>query len=105
MKYMLIGQSNQALRRHTMLTTTNQFAARNSLGAIGARTFSSIDTPYAMILYSAASFLRRIKRMILKRIVIFRIMFYGTLILTVGTFLQANKVVESSNSITPSYFI
>jgi cytochrome c-type biogenesis protein CcmE len=33
------------------------------------------------------SFLRRIKRMILKRIVVFRLLFYGTLILTVGTFL------------------
>ena len=41
------------------------------------------------------SFLRRVKRMILKRIVVFRVMFYGTLILTVGSFLQANKASES----------
>ena len=31
--------------------------------------------------------------------------FYGTVILTLGSFLQANKVSESSQSITPSYFI
>jgi cytochrome c-type biogenesis protein CcmE len=43
--------------------------------------------------------------MVLKRIVIFRLLFYGTLILTVGTYLQANKQTENSLSITPSYFI
>ena len=32
-------------------------------------------------------------------------MFYGTLILTVGSFLQANKTTESSQSITPSFFL
>merc|ERR1740115_388936 len=41
--------------------------------------------------------------MILKRIVVFRLAFYSTLIVTVGTFLQANKEAESSQSITPSY--
>ena len=41
----------------------------------------------------------------LKRIVVFRIAFYGTVILTIGSFMQANKVSESSQSITPSYFI
>lgn len=41
----------------------------------------------------------------LKRIVVFRIAFYGTVILTLGSFMQANKVSESSQSITPSYFI
>ena len=48
--------------------------------------------------------MRRIKRMILKRIVVFRMIFYGTTILTVGSFLQASKATESSQSITPSYF-
>ena len=43
--------------------------------------------------------------MILKRIVVFRIMFYGTLILTIGSFLQANKASESQQSITPSFFL
>ena len=42
--------------------------------------------------------------MILKRIVIFRMILYGSLILTVGSFLQANKADESSQSITPSFF-
>lgn len=48
-----------------------------------------------MVLFNAQSFLRRVKRMILKRIVVFRLMFYGTLLLTVGSFLQANKASES----------
>lgn len=43
--------------------------------------------------------------MILKRIVVFRMVFYGTVILTVGSFLQANKVTDSSQSVTPSYFV
>jgi cytochrome c-type biogenesis protein CcmE len=43
--------------------------------------------------------------MILKRIVVFRLLFYGTLILTVGTFLQANKALENTKSVTPSYFL
>jgi len=49
--------------------------------------------------------LRRIKRIILKRIVVFRIVFYGTTILTVGSFLQAGKAKESTQSVTPSYFV
>ena len=53
------------------------------------------STKFEMILFSTQSFLRRVRRMILKRIVLFRIMFYGSLILTVGSFLQANKVAES----------
>ena len=57
-----------------------------------------------MNLISNRSFLRRVKRMVLKRIVIFRLLFYGTLILTVGTFLSANKVEESSKSVTPAFF-
>jgi cytochrome c-type biogenesis protein CcmE len=43
--------------------------------------------------------------MILKRIVVFRLLFYGSLILTVGTFLDANKALENIKSITPSYFL
>jgi hypothetical protein len=43
--------------------------------------------------------------MVLRRIVVFRLLFYGTLILTVGTFLQANKAMESNKSVTPSYFL
>ena len=43
--------------------------------------------------------------MILKRIVVFRLMFYGSLVLTVGSFLQANKIEESNQSITPSFFL
>ena len=43
--------------------------------------------------------------MILKRIVIFRLVFYGSAILTVGSFLQANKATESVQSVTPSFFI
>jgi cytochrome c-type biogenesis protein CcmE len=31
--------------------------------------------------------------------------FYSTVILTLGSFLQANKVSETSQSITPSYFV
>ncbi len=42
--------------------------------------------------------------MILKRIVIFRLVFYGSMILTVGTVLQASKVDESTMSVTPSFF-
>ena len=43
--------------------------------------------------------------MILKRIVVFRLLFYGTVIISVGTLLQANKSFDNSQSITPSYFI
>ncbi len=43
--------------------------------------------------------------MILKRIVVFRLVFYGTTILTLGSFLQANKMQETTKSITPSFFI
>lgn len=32
-------------------------------------------------------------------------MFYGSLVLTVGSFLQANKTMESAQSITPSFFL
>ena len=41
----------------------------------------------------------------LKRIVVFRIVFYGTTILSVGSFLQDGKAKESTQSITPSYFL
>ena len=57
-----------------------------------------------MILYNAATFLRRIKRMILKRMVLFRVLFYGTVILTVSAILQAGKLSENESSITPSFF-
>ena len=59
---------------------------------------------FSLILYNAATFLRRIKRMILKRMVLFRVLFYGTVILTVSAILQAGKLTESESSITPSFF-
>eukprot|EP00347_Sterkiella_histriomuscorum_P010706 403375237 len=65
-----------------------------------ASTFST----FALVLQSSQSFLKRIKRMILKRIVVFRLLFYGTLILTLGTFLQANKAAEGQQTVTPSFF-
>lgn len=43
--------------------------------------------------------------MILKRIVVFRLLFYSTLIIVLGTYMQANKEVEASQSITPSHFL
>lgn len=43
--------------------------------------------------------------MILKRIVVFRLLFYGSLILAVGTTLQANKNEETQQAITPSFFL
>lgn len=43
--------------------------------------------------------------MILKRIVVFRLLFYSTLILCLGTYMQANKEAEGSKSVTPSYFL
>jgi len=43
--------------------------------------------------------------MILKRIVVFRLLFYGTVILTVGTYLSANKQTESNKTVSPSYFL
>jgi hypothetical protein len=46
-------------------------------------------------LFQNRSFIRRIKRMILRRIVIFRILFYSSAILIVGTFLEANKMQNS----------
>jgi cytochrome c-type biogenesis protein CcmE len=43
--------------------------------------------------------------MILRRIVIFRILFYSSAILIVGTFLEANKMQNSQQSVTPSHFL
>mmetsp|Transcript_11974 Transcript_11974/g.13511 ORF Transcript_11974/g.13511 Transcript_11974/m.13511 type:complete len:236 (-) Transcript_11974:13-720(-) len=50
-------------------------------------------------------FLRRIKRLILKRIVIFRLMFYGSLLLGVSTIINNSSQEEAERSVTPSYFI
>ena len=43
--------------------------------------------------------------MILKRIVIFRLLFYSSMILIVGTFLEANKSQDNELSVTPSHFM
>lgn len=48
-----------------------------------ARHFSA----YSVAVLTTQSFLRRIKRMILKRIVVFRMVFYSTVVLTLGSFL------------------
>ena len=42
--------------------------------------------------------------MILKRIVIFRLLCYGTMILTMGSFLSSSQASDSEASITPSFF-
>uniref|UniRef100_A0A7S3CSZ1 Cytochrome c maturation protein CcmE n=1 Tax=Strombidium rassoulzadegani TaxID=1082188 RepID=A0A7S3CSZ1_9SPIT len=43
--------------------------------------------------------------MILKRIVIFRLLFYTSLILSVGSLLEVNKNKQIEQSVTPSYFL
>ena len=54
---------------------------------------------------SPQSFLRRIKRLILKRIVVFRLLFYGSLLLGVSTIINNSKSAEAERSVTPSYFL
>ena len=43
--------------------------------------------------------------MILKRIVIFRLLFYSSLVLGFGTFLESNKAQDTQQSVTPSHFL
>ena len=59
---------------------------------------------YSLSCVYCRSFLRRIKRMILKRIVIFRVLFYTSLVLFVGTIIEANKAADTQQSVTPSHF-
>ena len=58
-----------------------------------------------MSIFSPKGFLRRIKRLILKRIVIFRLLFYGSLILGVSTIVNNNQSQDSERSVSPSYFL
>ena len=55
-------------------------------------------------LRSPRSFLRRIKRLILKRLVVFRLLFYGSLIMGVSTVLTNCTKLEQERTVTPSFF-
>ena len=58
-----------------------------------------------LALRSNKSFVRRIKRLILKRIVVFRMLFYGSLLLGVSTIVSNSRNEETERSVTASYFI
>lgn len=66
---------------------------------LNTRTFAWLT------LRNPQSFLRRIKRLILKRIVVFRLMFYGSIILGVSTLINNVNTAEFERTVTPSYFI
>ena len=59
-----------------------------------------------VILRTPTNFLKRLKRLILKRIIVFRLLFYGTLIVGVSTFITATKDQKQGGTlVTPSFFL
>ena len=69
-----------------------QFQAQRSIGNF-------------LTLKSTRGFLRRVKRLILKRIVVFRLLFYGSLLLGVSTIVNNAGCQEAERTVTPSYFL
>jgi len=53
----------------------------------------------------STGFLRRLKRIILKRIVVFRLLFYGSVMFIVSSSLAGYRMNEVSKTITPSFFV
>ena len=78
----------------------NNSVSGKSVVQIKQANFSSY-----LSVFNPQGFLRRVKRLILKRIVIFRLLFYGSLILGVSTVINSSQGQEQERSITPSYFL
>ncbi|CAI2379691.1 unnamed protein product [Moneuplotes crassus] len=88
------------LVKKTPSRASNQLWKMQSLNTTLGKNFSTW-----IALRNPRGFLRRIKRLILKRIVVFRLIFYGSLILGVSTIVNVSKNEDIERSISPSYFL